>query len=150
MNGNVQRMTREQIVLAALASSNGATHTPVQVQKLLFLIDKQIPLAVHGPHFNFEPYDYGPFDSQVYDTLDHLNSEGLIETEFSANLRWKKYRTTEAGLEQGNRILGQLDTNTAEYIRELSSWVRGLSFADLVSSIYNAYPEMKVNSIFQG
>jgi hypothetical protein len=150
MNGKVQQMTREQLVLAALAASNGATHTPVQMQKLLFLIDNKIPLAVNGPHFNFEPYDYGPFDSKVYDTLERLDLDGLVETVSSSNLRWKKYRTTEHGLEVGRDLLDQLDATTADYIRQLSNWVRSLSFADLVSSIYNAYPEMKAKSIFKG
>ena len=150
MNANVQRMTREQLALAALAASNGATHTPVQVQKLLFLIDKQIPLAVNGPHFHFEPYDYGPFDAAVYDTMDQLDAKDLVETIASPNLRWKKYRTTEEGLKAGNSLLEQMDADTADYIRELSAWVRSLSFEDLVSSIYNAYPEMRAKSIFRG
>jgi hypothetical protein len=40
--------TKEQVVLAALAPSECATHSPVQVQKLLFLIDALIPELVGG------------------------------------------------------------------------------------------------------
>lgn len=143
-------MTREQLVLAALAASNGATHTPVQVQKLVFLIQKRVGVPIAGPWFNFEPYDYGPFDAAVYDALDHWDSQGMVETITSPNLRWKKYRATVEGSQEGQRILSSLDHSSADYIRELSAWVRRLSFADLVSSIYSEYPEMREHSIFQG
>jgi hypothetical protein len=32
----------------------------------------------------------------------------------------------------------------------VSDWVRAQSFNSLVKAIYDAYPEMKVNSIFRG
>jgi hypothetical protein len=47
-----------------------------KVQKLLFLIDREIPRLVGGPHFNFQSYDFGPFDRDVYDTLEALAAQG--------------------------------------------------------------------------
>jgi hypothetical protein len=38
---------------------------------------------------------------------------------------------------------------TREYIASVASWVRQLSFQQLVASIYNKYPEMKANSVFR-
>ena len=58
-------MTRKEVVLAALAPAKHAPHSPVQVQKLIFLIDRNIPREVGGPHFDFQPYNYGPFDKAV-------------------------------------------------------------------------------------
>ena len=52
-------MDRRDYVLATLSA--GGEHTsfsPAQVQKLFFLIDREIPQWVGGPHFRFEPYDY--------------------------------------------------------------------------------------------
>ena len=43
-----------------------------------------------------------------------------------------------------------IDEPVMSYIKEVSKFVRALSFADLVSAIYKAYPEMKANSVFTG
>ena len=64
---------RSEIVLAAVAAGgSGARFFPVQLQKLLFLIDREIPELVHGPHFRFIPYYYGPFDKGLYVELGRL------------------------------------------------------------------------------
>ncbi|MDD5523530.1 MAG: hypothetical protein PHI84_22155 [Kiritimatiellae bacterium] len=140
-------MNEKSIVLAAMAPAKSALHTPVQVQKLLFLIDKEIPDLVEGPHFSFRPYDYGPFDSNVYDVLEQLQKQGL------ANIiihKWRNYQLTENGQEEGTKILKNLDKTAQQYISEASLFVRRLSFNELVSAIYKAYPEMRANSVFQG
>jgi hypothetical protein len=69
-------MTRDELVLAAMAPGGGYRYTPVQVQRLLFLIDRQIPEHVGGPHFHFIPYHCGPFDGAVYNELDLLAATG--------------------------------------------------------------------------
>jgi hypothetical protein len=74
--GNRRRMDRSSLVLAALAAAGGnAAFTPVQVQKLLFLIDREAGRLVGGPHFDFLPYDYGPFDRAVMIPLTSSRSE---------------------------------------------------------------------------
>lgn len=65
-------MDREDLVLACLAPAKGALHSPVQVQKMFFLIDRNISEDIEGPLFDFHPYDYGPFDKAVYETLEKL------------------------------------------------------------------------------
>ena len=138
------------IVLAALAPALGAAHTPVQVQKLLFLIDREIPEFVGGPIFDFQPYDYGPFDKAVYSVLETLERDGMVEVEEAPGLRWRKYRLTEWGQEAGLRVLGSMDSRASNYIKSISTFVRSLSFDKLLSAIYKEYPEMKVNSVFKG
>jgi len=142
-------MDKSTVVLAALAPANGATHSPVQVQKLLFLIERNIPSAINGPVFDFKPYDYGPFDSAVYQTLDLLNLNGLVETVEEPGRRWKHYRLTPEGQAKGNEAISQLEDKHRQYIHAVSKYVRSLSFTQLVSAIYREYPEMKANSVFR-
>lgn len=141
-------MDRKQIILAGLATGNGASFSPVQVQKLFFLIDRNIPAIINGPLFNFQPYNYGPFDKAVYDTLEGLAAEGLVE--IISQFTWKNYKLTDRGQETGENLLGELPEPARTYISELSSFVRSLPFSQLVSAIYKAYPEMRANSVFQG
>lgn len=141
-------MNRRHLMLAALSVANGAMHTPVQVQKLFFLIDQEIADEVGGPHFEFEPYNYGPFDQEVYRELDVLAERGFVE--MVPQSTWSSYRLTDEGQAAGEKYLAELKNKKAKsYIRQASEFVRSLSFTQLVSAIYKAYPEMRENSVFQ-
>ena len=141
-------MTKKEAVLMALAAANGAHYQPVQIQKLMFLLDRKIPESFGGPIFSFQAYDYGPFDKTVYDTIEELTSEGLAKAVCRPGCNWSEYGATVGGQEAGQAILSSLPDPISAYIRELSAWVRTLSFRELVGAIYRAYPEMKINSVF--
>ncbi len=144
-------MNRRDLVLAVLASSEGRPYTPVQLQKAIFLITKNVPDIVDdGPGFNFEPYDYGPFDSGVYLEADNLSRAGSAVIAPSGYGRWNTYAATDAGLKPGTDILNGLQEEIRQYIKDISTWVRAQSFSSLVKSIYQAYPETAANSIFKG
>jgi len=140
-------MTRRELILAALAPAQGASHTPVQVQKLFFLIDRNIASQVEGPHFNFRPYHYGPFDEEVYQELNKLAASGHVDIDQG---KWKTYRLTVTGQKEAEELLAKFDPKAADYIKRISQFVRSLSFTKLVASIYKKYPEMRANSVFQG
>jgi uncharacterized protein len=140
-------MDRSDVVLAALAAGGeNATFSPVQVQKLLFLVDRQIPQLVGGPHFRFQPYDFGPFDRTVYDVLETLAEMGLV---YQTVARYRNYTLSPDGYRRGGELLRTCPPSAETYIREAADWVRRLSFSQLVAAIYRAFPEMKVNSIFR-
>lgn len=140
-------MDRREIVLAALSPAKGRAFSPVQVQKLLFLIDKKAGHLVDGPHFDFQPYHYGPFDSSVYSVLERLAAEDLADIRYNGS--WREYRLTPEGQEQGERILAGLPKTAGSFIRRTAEFVRSLSFQDLVRAIYKAFPEMRERSVFQ-
>ena len=145
-----QLTSRQEVVLAALAADPGAVFEPVQVQKLFFLLDERVADALGGKQFEFEPYDYGPFDKNVYVELEALQGENLVRV-VTSGLRFstRNYFLTQDGQKKGEQVLEQYESGTREYIKTLSSWVRSLSFASLVGSVYKAYPRMRENSIFQ-
>ena len=141
-------MNRRELVLATLATAGEyANFLPVQVQKIFFLIDRKASHLVGGPHFRFTPYDYGPFDSNVYDILDELKVEGLVVIDPSG--RYRRYYLSNAGFTAGEDVLFRLPEPTKHFLRETVHWVRSLRFDQLVAAIYRDYPDMKVNSIFR-
>src|SRR3990170_341850 len=99
-------MTRREVVLAALAAGDGASYSPVQIQKMLFLLDKNVAKALRSPHFHFKPYNYGPFDSAVYGEIEVLARENLAVIQ--PHLTWCLYVPTESGLKQGKKLLKEL------------------------------------------
>jgi hypothetical protein len=141
-------MDRREIVLAALAAGGeNASYSPVQVQKLFFLLDREAAPLINGPHFNFQPYDYGPFDRAIYDQLDLLQFTGEVEVRRAGNYR--VYALTPQGFEVGASLLARLDGTISEFVKAVARWVRSLSFQQLVAAIYQKYPEMKENSVFR-
>ena len=141
--------TSEQMILAAMALANRSPFTPVQIQKLMFLIDEELAEGLRRKFFNFRPYNYGPFDGNVYSCLDALVDSGHVELVPIPGQRWSSFRTTEEGQAIGGKKLSQLEAWVREAIEVYSDWVRSLSFTQLVSAIYNKYPAMRANSVFQ-
>ena len=140
-------MDRTNLMLAALAAGGeNASFTPVQVQKLFFLIDREIAPLVGGPHFAFKPYDYGPFDRAVYGALDVLRLGELVNTHDTG--RYRVYQLSPEGYRRGIENLAQLEEPARGFVEQAASWVRRLTFQQLVAAIYKRYPEMKVNSVF--
>jgi len=143
-------MSRGELVLALLASASGRAYSPAQLQKTVFLVTKNVPgLINNGPGFDFQPYDYGPYDKQVYSEASVLKQIGAAEISQAPWGRWVMYSATQAGIDQGRQILASLPDATREYLQSVSNWALSQSFKSLVKAIYDAYPEMRVNSIFK-
>ena len=141
-------MERSEIILATLAQAPTDLHSPVQVQKLLFLLEKKAAHLIGGQKFHFVPYDYGPFDKDIYNDLLSLSSAGLVELVGDPYSKGRRYKLSKEGERKAGEILSRAAPALIEFLPRLSKFVRSLSFADLVSSVYRAYPEMRVNSVF--
>ena len=116
-------MNKKEIILAAFAPALGAAHSPVQVQKLLFIIDKEISGLIGGPYFEFKPYDYGPFDKSLYDELGQLAYEGFVE--MNQDRGWRSCSLTVKGQKEGDRLLASLPPEAIKFIGEVSKFVKG-------------------------
>ena len=116
-------MQRNDYVLAIL-SANGeqASFSPVQVQKLFFLLDREISQFVGGPYFDFEPYDFGPFDKDVYGVLDRLDLSGLVEK--TSGDRYRRYSLTPEGLARGRGLFAAFQEDLALAAFSRSFWIR--------------------------
>lgn len=140
---------RQTLVLAALSAGTTDSFAPVQVQKMFFLLDESISGEIGGRQFEFEPYDYGPFDKNVYAELNALQAAGFVQLSYvSASAGGRRYSVTDVGRVFGQRALQSLSPNAQEFIVDVANWVRKLSFAQLVGSIYKAFPHMREKSIF--
>ena len=141
-------MDRRRLVLAALSARPDGGYAPVQVQKLFFLIDEHTSVALGGKQFHFEPYNYGPYDADVYRELEALERDGHVL--ITGTRGSKRFILTPAGLQAGKEALDELPANVASYFGRAAEWVKSLSFAELVGAIYKAFPTMRERSIFVG
>lgn len=144
-------MNRRDLLLIVLTCAEGRDYTPAQIQKAMFLLSRQMPhLVQQGPGFAFQPYDFGPFDVGVYHEAEALRRDGQAIIAPSGHGNWRTYAASGEGILRGKHLLNALPPQQADFVRRVSEWVRAQSFNSLVKSIYDAYPDMKVNSIFRG
>lgn len=141
-------LSRDEVLLVMLALAKGEALTPVQVQKSLFLADDKASNAFGASRYNFEPYDYGPFDQQVYIDARALAREGLVEVGTDPR-GWNTYSATKDGIERAKTLQAQLGKDQRDMLGRILTLVRRLSFTELVSAIYKKYPEMRARSVFR-
>ncbi len=140
---------RSDWLLAALAAAGTHGLTPVQLQKSLFLLGERRRAAVGSPFYDFAAYDYGPFSRAVYEDADRLSVQGLLEVDASIGRRVRTYRITPAGVAREAATRPSLDPAGLEYVARVVSWSQSLTFEQLVKAVYEAFPEMKANSVFR-
>ena len=143
-------LTRQDWLLLALSKSPGGTMSPVQVQKALFLFGQEVGDSLGPEFYSFEPYDYGPFDAAIYIDLRRMTRLGHVRGEWSPGRSWKNYTITGPGRTAARELERDADARLAAFLGRIVAWVGGRSFSDLLRSVYAAYPEFAVNSVFRG
>ena len=121
-----------------------------RLQKLLFLLNENIRPCIGGTGYKFVPYHYGPFDSSRvhHDDMSQLRMKAWRQL---SQLVTRADGSTRLPKQARQKASGYSTTLTPrhKYVRDVCNFVHEQSFASLVSSIYNAYPDMKVNSVLQ-
>jgi len=139
--------TAEDILLLIADGATGRFDLdPVRLMKGSFLASEQ------GPHewrelFNFKPYDYGPFDSHVYNARDQLIGEGLLSV--TRRGRYDSYALTDAGKARVQQLRQNQPSEMVDYLERVGAYVTSRSFSDLLKEIYDAFPSFAQNSVFK-
>ena len=144
----MENLKRENWILIVLAQAHPNGLTPVQLQKSLFLLQKAFP-SLFKEFYNFQPHNYGPFDVVVYEDANNLEDKKLLKQAGVENRPWVKYYITRLGQQKVEKLLKRVDKKVVNYLKKLINWLQGLSFQELIISIYKKYPEYKVNSVFR-
>ena len=135
-------MDKSDFVLAAMAPAGNHGFSRVQMQKALFLLDANISDLTDGPHFEFRPHVFGPFDADVYDELESLAERDLVKESAVLGLSDPPYSLTEEGLRRGREAFLGLDEYAQDYFKQVVAFVQPLTFSELVQAVYRTYPHM--------
>jgi hypothetical protein len=141
-------MERKYWTLLVISAAGSSGLSPVQLQKCLFLIAKNLPEEAGDGFYSFVPYNYGPFDPAIYTDAQLLIDEGLVTLARVAGKTWAYYVITPEGISTSERIRSEVAVQTHAYITAVVKWTQRLSFGQLLTAIYQAYPEYKANSVF--
>jgi hypothetical protein len=143
-------MTPRDWTLLAIDAANGDGLTPVQLQKALFLLSREMPDAVSEGFYHFVPYHYGPFDRRVYADAERLAQDGIVTIAQRSGENWSRFIINETGKSQAASLRRYVMRNATDYLGRVVEWVQRQSFEQLVRAIYEKYPDMKANSVFHG
>lgn len=142
-------MDNKAWTLLAIAAAEGQPLTPVQLQKSLFLLGRNAPKSVGDDFYRFSPYNYGPFCQRVYSDAEILAATGLVRIDRPVGRSWVEYAITDAGMLRASEIRKSVSVEVVSYLQNVVAWCKSLSFQELVSAIYEAYPEQRANSVFR-
>lgn len=136
--------------LLVLSAAEGRSLSPVQLQKAVFLLGQVLRSGSPDIEFyGFVPYYFGPFCAQIYADARELAGEGLAFITPSRAGGWVEYGATQEGLARGEELRSKVAPDILEQLKRIVDWVRSHSFAEIVTAIYERYPEYRANSIFR-
>ncbi|HTS88698.1 MAG TPA: hypothetical protein VMG41_09420 [Gemmatimonadales bacterium] len=138
---------RDWLLLALERSRSGLT--PVQLQKVLFLLGERKKATVHPGFYRFEPYNYGPFCRQIYNDADLFALTDFISVDYSRGNSLRRYQLTPEGQQAAQHIATRAPQDGLAYLNDVVRWAQSLPFNDLVRAIYEAYPAMRAKSVFR-
>jgi hypothetical protein len=140
---------RSDWILLALLVAERRCLTAVKLQKTLFLLGERRRSELGDGYYQFRPYHYGPFDAEVYRDADALEASGLIEVDRSQGRSLRRYLLTDQGEAAATAAANHQSVAAKTYLTDVVSWAQPLPFNVLVRAIYDEFPEMRANSIFE-
>lgn len=126
-------------------------------QKLIFLMQMEGNLNGLDPTdtYRFEPYDYGPFSSTLYDDLDSHIERGLIEDskeeldeeddivkyEYQLESDGQEFVEEQVSENEFGRIVQEAERIIEEY--------GDIPLPELIDLVYSKYPDYAENSVLR-
>jgi uncharacterized protein len=147
----MERRKLAQLILSDLAAEPGEPYPldRIRMQKAVFLL-VQRGKSDWRTLYRFEPYNWGPYSSQLASDIRGLVREGLLEIEQAPGSRYGRYRTTHRGEMEARTAWEGLGTPEREFIRSVRAYVTHKSFTQLLREVYAAYPDFATASRFTG
>ena len=140
-------MKRTDLLLKIIVAAEGEPVTPVQLQKVAFLVGMRFSSELPTDYYDFQPFHYGPFCLDLYRDAEALERQGLILITVNQRGGWKEF---SASYKSATADLRSIPDHVSDFICAKLRWAREVGFQELVGTIYSEYPAFRVNGVFQG
>lgn len=140
--------------LILLAAFEGAPEglDPVRLQQSLFLFSR-CPGVPPRSKYAFEPGVYGPVSDDLYEDLDRLAGERMLEPVPVKGAHWSLYKPIDSTFERARRILRQAEADdlvdATRQLAEIKQYVSRVGFGELLERVYTEHPEFAAASVFR-
>jgi len=150
-NPELQRIERTDMLLLLLYASgpSGRKCEPIRgktrLQKEIFLTQKELRKAGIFTYYSFRPYKLGPYSEELYDDIEYMEYEGVLEVlkiDLGEYGIYAEYRITDKGRREICRKIREYSLEKAyEVAREIKTRFNGINLVDLVRFTHTRYPE---------
>jgi hypothetical protein len=124
---------------------------PVRLQQSLFLFSRCPDLPAQSK-YAFEPGVYGAISDELYEDLDRLVDERMLEPVPVKGAHWSLYKPIDATFERATRILRRAEADevvdATRQLAEIKRYVSSVGFGELLERVYAEHPEFAANSVF--
>lgn len=133
--------------LLMLVAACGRVRGRTRIQKLAFISQQLAQSGVLQVRFEFQPYFYGPYSSQLNEALATLIDRGLISEEsYTANREGQQiegyvYQLTPTGQLLAERVRDKVPGLSLLY-RMVADRFANVPLDKLLGWVYKEYPEM--------
>jgi DNA polymerase len=149
------RLSRLDILLllvknGSYGGSEGVIRDKTRLQKLVFLVQKELLSKGYKARYAFRPYRYGPFSRELYTDLEWLRMNNLIEVR--TNFDQERGMITEYLItNEGRNRLPDMNSvpfhNVDEIIKGVIDEYNHLSTAELVDLVHEKYEEYNLSQV---
>lgn len=148
--------SRQLLPLAILDAADGEVDGRTRLIKLVFLAQKEAeePLP---EEYNFEPYQYGPFTSNLLHDLDYLEDrKSIIQSKEATIPNGKKYTYVLNERYRGSlkeELFSEFELSDEEWDRiesqatEITQKFNTVPISRLLEHVYNKYAEYTTESV---
>lgn len=150
---------KELLLLHLLGAREKETVSGItRLQKLVFLAQqgglKDDPIPEHDTEekFRYKSFDYGPFSKELYDYLDQLVDDGLIDrrkVETSSGKERYDYSLSPKGEEILSSTPEALAENDLKVIKGVKILYNETPLFELIDRVYADYPEYAKDSVLK-
>lgn len=143
-----------------------------RLYKLVFLTEQETTLSKRMTDISFEAYNYGPYSSQVFDTIQALVSAGLVKVDDAGSESYldeadryqgesqaeetpdtsttiKVYSLTDEGARVGEALFKSLTDSERKELVSIKERFNGVSLRKLLQYVYHRYPKFTTESVIK-
>lgn len=120
------------------ATKNPAINGMLMFTKQFFVFVKEVKSDLQE-HFNFIPFDYGPYSFVLKQIINDLVNEDYIVVEKSDDRQ--DFILTNKGVEKAEMLSKNLDEKTKHTLENLRREATQLGYRGVLRYVYSRYPE---------
>lgn len=141
-----------------------------RLDKMIFLLEKETAFAKYLKDFSYEPYNFGPYSSEVFDAIQALRSAGLVKLTPSSSDQFLEeadryqierqladgdspgpkstitYSLTAEGEEVASSLFLSLTKEERDELQKFKLQFNNMSLQELIRYVYKKYPEYTTES----
>ncbi|MDQ6694704.1 MAG: hypothetical protein M3014_09840 [Chloroflexota bacterium] len=149
----MQPLTKKHLTLLALALADSRGLSPVQLQKVVFRLQSELPIDSvsqrPASRYSFTADNYGMYCPEVQNDAYLLVEQGLADTEPPNSKKFRVISANDHLINRAKKLIAAMPLELFAQAKSIVEWVLEQDFSSLVSAMYDVHPEHAIRTIFR-